>query len=34
MAMGYTNVWVLEGGWPAWEKNGYPVEPKGNEEEE
>ncbi|MGD2079757.1 MAG: rhodanese-like domain-containing protein [Nitrospirota bacterium] len=26
--MGYTNVWVLEGGWREWAGRGYPVEPK------
>ena len=25
---GYPSVYVLEGGWKAWQEAGYPVEPK------
>jgi 3-mercaptopyruvate sulfurtransferase SseA len=28
MAMGYPKVYALKGGWDAWKKAGYPVEPK------
>jgi len=24
----YTNVWVLQGGWPTWVRDGRPVEDK------
>jgi 3-mercaptopyruvate sulfurtransferase SseA len=27
-AMGYPKVFALKGGWSAWKKAGYPVEPK------
>jgi rhodanese-related sulfurtransferase len=30
MAKGYKNVYALKGGWDAWEKAGFPVEPKVN----
>jgi len=26
--MGYPKVYALKGGWAAWKKAGYPVEPK------
>jgi rhodanese-related sulfurtransferase len=29
MERGYEKVYALKGGWEAWEKAGYPVEPKG-----
>jgi rhodanese-related sulfurtransferase len=25
---GFTKVYALKGGWNAWEKAGYPIEPK------
>jgi rhodanese-related sulfurtransferase len=25
---GFKQVWALKGGWQAWEKTGYPTEPK------
>jgi 3-mercaptopyruvate sulfurtransferase SseA len=28
MKMGFSQVNVLKGGWKAWEKAGYPTEPK------
>jgi len=28
MEIGYTRVYAVKGGWAAWEKAGYPVEPK------
>jgi rhodanese-related sulfurtransferase len=26
--LGFKPVWALKGGWKAWEKAGYPTEPK------
>jgi 3-mercaptopyruvate sulfurtransferase SseA len=26
--LGFKQVWALKGGWPEWEKAGYPSEPK------
>jgi rhodanese-related sulfurtransferase len=26
--LGFPNVFVLKGGWTAWEEGGYPTEPK------
>jgi rhodanese-related sulfurtransferase len=28
IAKGFTKVYALKGGWNAWEKAGYPTEPK------
>jgi len=28
MENGFTKVYALKGGWPEWEKAGYPAEPK------
>jgi 3-mercaptopyruvate sulfurtransferase SseA len=28
MDMGFSKVYALKGGWNAWEKAGYPTEPK------